>query len=331
MDAAGDIFIADNGNQRVVKVPAVGTPTTVGVGLMFPQGLAVDGAGDLFIADNNLNEVVEVPAGCTISSCQITLGSGLTSQLGVAVDGLGDVFIGDFNGSEVVEVPANGGPQTMIYSGAWVRNPVGLAVDAAGDLFVADYGLNASSEDPARLRQQQLPDHGGYRLDYPEAVVVDAAGDVFVAEEVAPYVVEVPAGCTTLPARSRLTSPKRTGWRWMPMGNIFIPKLNGNQVIKVNHSQPPSLSFRRRPMWVAPAATARSMSVTLQNVGNATLNFPILRATIPASGRTSAFSNGLGDCPLDNFGSSRTGHAGASGIVRLFRRLLSDDGGESAQ
>ena len=70
VDAAGDVFIADSGNHRIVEIAANGTATTTGAGLNYPQGLAVDGAGDLFIADNNMNEVVEIPAGCNNMGCQ---------------------------------------------------------------------------------------------------------------------------------------------------------------------------------------------------------------------------------------------------------------------
>ncbi len=45
VDAAGDVFIADTSNNRVVKVPAgEGAQTTVGTGLRSPQGVAVDAA-----------------------------------------------------------------------------------------------------------------------------------------------------------------------------------------------------------------------------------------------------------------------------------------------
>jgi hypothetical protein len=64
VDASGDVFIADTGNQRVVEVAANGTLTTIGSGWQQPQGLAVDGAGNLYVADNNQNEVIEFPAGC---------------------------------------------------------------------------------------------------------------------------------------------------------------------------------------------------------------------------------------------------------------------------
>ena len=77
----------------MVEVPAGGgAQTTVGSGLNYPTGVAVDGAGDVFIADSDNNRVVEVPAG---GGAQTTVGSGLNYPSGVAVDGVGDVFIAD--------------------------------------------------------------------------------------------------------------------------------------------------------------------------------------------------------------------------------------------
>ena len=69
MDGAGDLFVADTTNSRIVEVPAGGgaataiNPTVNGVGLSYPEGIAVDGAGDLFIADSSNYRIVEVPAG----------------------------------------------------------------------------------------------------------------------------------------------------------------------------------------------------------------------------------------------------------------------------
>jgi len=52
VDQAGDVFIADTFNTRVVKVPAGGgAQTTVGGGLSYPTGIAADQAGNVFIAD----------------------------------------------------------------------------------------------------------------------------------------------------------------------------------------------------------------------------------------------------------------------------------------
>ena len=64
VDGAGDVFIADTGNNRVVEVPAAAAsrPRWPAV-CVHPYGVAVDGAGDVFIADTGNNRVVEVTAG----------------------------------------------------------------------------------------------------------------------------------------------------------------------------------------------------------------------------------------------------------------------------
>ena len=286
VDAAGNVFIAEGGNGhngQVLKVPANGgQPTTVGMGLDYPQGLAVDGAGNLFIADNNLNEVVEVPAGCTNAGCQAVvptpqcvLGvSGLCAQLGVAVDGAGDVFVASFNG-EVVEVASNGGVQTVVYNPAGA-NPIGLAVDGAGDLFVADYGLARVLEIPAGCTSSTCWIQVGTGWSRPEAVAVDAAGDVFVADEY-PKVVEVPAGCSGIGSSAcqiTLSNVLAYGVAVDGKGDVFLPDrgpsdTTNGQVVEINRSQSPSLSFATT--YVGSTSTDSPQTVSVQNVGNADL------------------------------------------------------------
>src|SRR5207248_7232369 len=59
VDGAGDVFIADTFNSRVLEVPVGGgAQTTVGSGLSGPEAVALDGAGNVFIADNG--RVLEV-------------------------------------------------------------------------------------------------------------------------------------------------------------------------------------------------------------------------------------------------------------------------------
>ena len=176
VDGAGDVFIADSGNRRVVEVPAGGGPQTVVPAnlVSYPLGVAVDGAGDVFIADGTGNRVVEVPAG---GGSQITVGSGLNSPFSVAVDGAGDVFIADTGNNRVVKVPAGGGAQTTVGSG--LNSPYGVAVDGAGDVFIADSGNNRVVEVPAGGGTQITMYIGPYN---PRDVAVDGVGDVFIIE-----------------------------------------------------------------------------------------------------------------------------------------------------
>jgi len=303
VDAAGDIFIADGADGvhgKVVEVAANGTATSYGFTLAYPQGLAVDGAGDLFIADNNRNFVIEVPAGCTSSACEIDNAFGLNSQLGVAVDGAGDLFVSSFGEHEVVEVPANGGAQRVVYSPGTSSNPIGLAVDAAGDLFVADFGLKQVVEITPSGTQTKV----GTGWDLPEAVAVDAAGDVFVADE-APKVVEVPAGCVNNLNNCQITISNilAYGIAVDAKGDVFLPERSGHQVLEVNGSQPPSLSFNATNQGITSSDSPQTVSV--QNVGNAALalsaiSFPLDFPEVSDENDCSAGAQLIPgqDCPL---------------------------------
>jgi len=149
VDGAGDLFIADTGNNRVIEVPASGgAPIAVGSGLNRPVAVVVDSAGDVFIADSGNNRVVEVAARRSVQVIVPTIG--LTAPGGLAVDGAGDVFIADTGNNRVVKVPAGGGSQITVPS-TGLSVPKGLAVDAAGDVFIADTGNNRIVEELAHI------------------------------------------------------------------------------------------------------------------------------------------------------------------------------------
>jgi sugar lactone lactonase YvrE len=62
----GNLYIVDNGNNRVVVLPwkpsssAYGTQTEVGVELVGPRGVALDAMGNVYIADTGNNRVIKI-------------------------------------------------------------------------------------------------------------------------------------------------------------------------------------------------------------------------------------------------------------------------------
>ncbi|MCU0268847.1 MAG: fibronectin type III domain-containing protein [Acidimicrobiales bacterium] len=51
VDADGNVYVADTGNTRVVKVPVSGPQVVLGSGWSQPQNVAVDVAGNVYVAD----------------------------------------------------------------------------------------------------------------------------------------------------------------------------------------------------------------------------------------------------------------------------------------
>jgi sugar lactone lactonase YvrE len=264
VDGAGDILIADTGNNWVLMVQADGAQTTVGYGLNFPYGVAVDGAGDVFIADTGNSRVAEVPTYCLYCLNPVPV-SGLNSPAGVAVDGAGDLFIADTGNNRVVEVPAGGGAQITVGSG--LNSPSGVAVDGTGNVFIADTGNSRVVEVPAGGGAQITVPVSG--LNSPTGVAVDAAGDLFIADAGNNRVVEVPylgngMYGAQITVGSGLRSPK--GVALDGAGDVFIADSGNSRVVKLQRSQPPTLTFASTP--VGSTSSDSPQAVTVQNIGN---------------------------------------------------------------
>jgi len=137
LDAAGNIYIPDSGNNRIRKVSASGTITTfagdglAGYGgdngpatsayLRQPSGVALDAAGNLYIADtensairkvssktNQIISVAQTGQGVTLApGSQNVLTVTLYAPIGLAIDSHGDVFVADSLDMLIREIQGN--------------------------------------------------------------------------------------------------------------------------------------------------------------------------------------------------------------------------------
>jgi uncharacterized protein (TIGR03437 family) len=112
LDAAGNLYIADSGNNAIRKVDTSGIIATIATGLSDPRAIAVDAAGAVFIADTGHNQIAKVLPGGTV----------------VAIAGTGACCYAGDNG------PA---------ASALLNAPAGLAVDPAGNVYFTDSGNSA--------------------------------------------------------------------------------------------------------------------------------------------------------------------------------------------
>lgn len=176
VDGAGNVYIADSDNNRVIEVPVSGGPEiTVASGLGRPSGVAVDGIGNLYIPDFCNNRVLVIPAA---GGPQTTVGTGLIQPQGGAIDVLGNVIIADSGNIRVVKVTPDGIQITLPLSG--LNEPVAVAVDAAGDVFVGNYYSSGVLELTPQGVQSILPITGLGSIIL--GVSVDGSGSLYIAD-----------------------------------------------------------------------------------------------------------------------------------------------------
>jgi sugar lactone lactonase YvrE len=181
VDAAGNLYIADSGNNVIRKVTAAtgiittfagdGTAGYSGDGsaattaqLQLPRGLVIDTTGNLYIADYFNNSIRKVTASTGI----------ITTVAGNGTPG----YSGD------------GGPATS----AELMNPTAVAVDGAGNLYIADEPNQVIRKVTAATGViTTIAGQGGTRgfsgdngpavdsiLNDPFGVAVDSAGNLYI-------------------------------------------------------------------------------------------------------------------------------------------------------
>ncbi len=309
LDTAGDLYITDSGNSRIVEYSAAGVVSVVNVGspggtaLNNPSDVAVDAAGDLYIADQSNNRIVEYSAAGTASVVNVGSpgGATLSNPFGVAVDGAGDLFIADTGNVRIVEYSAAGLASVVNVGSPGGAALNGLAVDAAGDLYIADANIGRIVEYSAAGVASVVPvgSPGGAALNGPSGVVVDAAGDLFIADTGNVRIVEYSAAGVA--SVVNVGSPGGTalsnaiGVALDAAGNLYTADSGNNRIVELNQSTTPALSFASTA--VGSISSDSPQAVTVANIGNAPLTFSALAATagfdLNGSGATCTSSTSL--------------------------------------
>lgn len=231
-DAAGNIYVADKGNNQVMKVPADGSPAAaIGSGFSGPSGIAVDAAGNIYVADTDNGEVKKMsPDGLTISS----IGSGFSAPVGVAVDGAGNVYVADRDNEAAYKILISDGSVVTLSND--FDTPSGIAVDLTGqNIYVSD--AQANSVFKVSPTGCGCNDDLGYVFNSPTAVALDPQGNVFITDvdiytggPGLVYKVD-DRGCNLVDVGSHFVTPD--GIAVDPAGNLFVTDATPGTLYKV--------------------------------------------------------------------------------------------------
>ena len=208
VDTAGTLYIADSGNDQIVKVAPDGTKSVLKTGslsLSMPFGIAVDAADDVFVADTGNNRIVKVAADGTASVLN-TGGYQLDSPEGIAVDNLGNVYVvfnsyaGPTEIGEILKISSSGNTSSVSTGSITLDYCTDVAVDGQGNLYITDYQTDPQGNNVGRVirvaanGQASIVNMNGLNLNAPNGVAVDAAGDLYVADTFDGHVIAIPIG-----------------------------------------------------------------------------------------------------------------------------------------
>ncbi|HEX6986953.1 MAG TPA: IPT/TIG domain-containing protein, partial [Planctomycetaceae bacterium] len=196
VDADGNLYIADTGNNRIRMVLSSGRIGTLAgngntaffgdggssleAALNRPQGVAV-GPDGIYVADTGNRRIRRI-----VSAIIDTVAEGLTAPTGVLVDDSLTIWAAD-PGNGTIRGFQKGGAVTVSFPGAR-----GLAIDPSGAVFasgldsVIKIGNDGSSSIVAGSGQCCYTGDGGpaaaARLNRPWGLAADAGGNLFIAD-----------------------------------------------------------------------------------------------------------------------------------------------------
>jgi hypothetical protein len=303
VDSSGNVYITQlyGGVLKEAPQPDGGytqSTSTIGSSLSGPLGVAVDSSGNVYIADDGNNRVLKEALQPDGSYTQSVIGSGLSSPSGVAVDSAGNVYIVDSSNGRTLEeqvaganfgsvpVGTTSAAQTLTFTfdtAGTIGAPMALTMGApnldfamvSGGSSTCTSGSSYNAGDICTIDVTFTPKYSGLREGAVE--LTNSSGTVIATAYVygvgaGPQVAFSPATQSTLANGLNQSSSIPSGVAVDGAGNVYVADLYAG-VYKLGFTTPPSLSFASTP--VGSQSSDSPKTVTVENVGNQALTFPI--------------------------------------------------------
>ncbi|WP_118975319.1 Ig-like domain-containing protein [Taibaiella koreensis] len=214
---------------------SAGTSGTANTSLNFPYASRLDAAGNIYVADNANNRVVKWAPGASAGTVIAGNGSAgnspaqLNTPADVYIDGTGNLYISDLNNHRIQRwTPGASSGTTIAGTGisgngaTQLATPAGVMLDAGGNMFVTDNGNNRIQKYLPATDTSYIPTTAGSYT----AIVTSFAG---CATTSSPKMVSLTAKITTEPLAGttvcssnpivlNATATNATGYQWQKDG-----------------------------------------------------------------------------------------------------------------
>jgi sugar lactone lactonase YvrE len=237
-----------------------------------PTGITIDASGNLFVADAGNNLIREVTSAGVVSTIAGSDSTGFINGIdtsatffaptGITVDGPGNLYVADAGNNAIRKITSGAVVDTFAANDTTLnstvptfKNPTGIAVDAAGNLYVANYLDNTILKvNPAAaisiyagtgLQGAANGSAGSATFYYPNSVALDKAGNLYVSDGVNNLIRKItPAGVVSTLAGSGVSGAADStgtaasfngpaGLAVDAAGNVYVADSDNNLIRKI--------------------------------------------------------------------------------------------------
>ena len=237
IDPSGNIYVCDEGNNRIQKFAAGSTSGTNGVTvaggngagsaanqLNDPRGLYVNAAGDIYVADSHNHRIQKFASGSTSATNAVTVAGGngsgsaankLSYPQDVYLDQSGNIYVVDGNNYRVQEFPAGSNSSTSATTVAGgtpgpgldeLSQPTSLLIDNSNNLYVLDQSgervvMFPPGSSAGTFGTVIAGNNGGgiaaNQFFVPKGIFFDGTGNLYVADQGNNRIQKFPPGSTS--------------------------------------------------------------------------------------------------------------------------------------
>ncbi len=223
IDAAGNIYTANQGANTVTKITPGGASSFFGETGSSPYAITIDSAGNIYTANYSSNNVTKITPDGTSTTSWATTGSG-SGPYGITIDSAGNIYTANWDSAAVTKITPEGASS---FFGDTDASPYGITIDSAGNIYTA----NDDSDTVTKITPAGVSSIFGETGSFPTGITIDSAGNIYTANYSSDNVTKItPDGVSSIFGTTG-TSP----WAITidSAGNIYTANSGSDNVTKI--------------------------------------------------------------------------------------------------
>jgi streptogramin lyase len=243
-DQAGNIYVANYGEDKVSKISPAGDKTDFGPTGSGPRGIAVDSLGNIYTANAKDGTVSKITPATNYIKKDFGVTGPNSNPYSLVLDKAGNIYTANRGNNTISKITSTGDSDA-----AWLQvgantAPVYITIDEADNLYISDCGGRISGNlgdtpsnlinDVRKITPSKQVTILGATGQCPNNIALDSSGNIYTSNYGASFGWNIskitPAGISTILSD---TGDTPYGIAIDPLGNLYTPDYDSKTVSKI--------------------------------------------------------------------------------------------------